>query len=200
MAALPRTSKGLKPVVRPKVDDVLTYFDTNTITHGWGPNTVPDHNNLRCYDFMVPNIAAGNRVASYLIQNLDRLGINGIIWNRKVFRNGGTYTGGPKGQWGIYGQPNPHTDHLHVEFNSTPIKNVTVGGDTPAPPIEKDEDMANIESISDEAAQKIGKYVASSLIAQSAGGGLVVHAALQSVSDKAKEKLDRQPKARTDNQ
>lgn len=191
MAALPRTSKGLKANVRPKVDDVLTYFGEDTITHGWGPNTVPDHNNLRCYDFMVPTIEAGNRVATYLISHQERLGINGIIWNRRVFRLGGTYTGGPYGKWGTYKGSSPHTDHVHVEFNDQPIRNVTGGTYSPAPVKEKDEDMAEvtITGMSDAVANKLGAAIAKYIVAQARSEHLIVHAALESVSDKAAGKI-----------
>lgn len=118
-----RDSRGLLPNVRPKVDEVLSRFGRDIITHVWGPGPNPDHNNLRCCDFMVPSIAAGDQVANYLIANKDRLGVQGIIWNRQVMgfpENGGQYAG-PSGVWRPYSGASPHTDHPHVQFSNNPI-------------------------------------------------------------------------------
>lgn len=54
-----------------------------------------------------------------------------------------------------------------------------------------DDDMAHIESISQSAANMIGKAIARELLDQTAKRPLIVHSALESVSDKALSKLAR---------
>lgn len=115
-----RHGRGLLENVTPKVNEILGVFGVDTITHGWGPGTTPDHNNLRCYDFMVPSINAGDRVAGYLISHSGRLGVEGIIFNGRVMgfpENGSAYRG-PSKTWRKYTGPSPHRDHLHVQFNN----------------------------------------------------------------------------------
>lgn len=117
-----RHGGGLLENVTPKVNEILGVFSVDTITHGWGPGSAPDHNNKRCYDFMVPSINAGDRVAGYLISHSGRLGIEGIIFNGRVMgfpENGSGYRG-PSKTWRKYTGPSPHRDHLHVQFNNKP--------------------------------------------------------------------------------
>lgn len=55
-------------------------------------------------------LASGNEIRNFLINNAQRLGIQRIIWNRFTWvadRDG----------WNPYGGSNPHTDHLHIEIN-----------------------------------------------------------------------------------
>lgn len=73
---------------------------------------------------------------------------------------------------------------------------LVAGASTPAAPpppkpTTQEEDMASIESISDEAADKIGAAVAKYLAAQSKTESIIVHSALESVSDKAADKIAR---------
>lgn len=122
MTDIYRDSRGLNPLVRPKVDEVLERFTTDQITHVWGPGTTPDHNNLRCADFMIGSTKAGDQVAQWLIDNATRLGVQGIIWNRRVWRNaraGGQYTRTPQHKWSPYTGASPHTDHVHAQFAAT---------------------------------------------------------------------------------
>ena len=120
MAKTYRDSRGLLANVRPKVDHVLAHFPATVITHVWTSGSTPDHNNLRCCDFMVPTIDAGNSVENYLRANASKLGIMGIIWNRRVtgWPSNGTHYSGPEGVKRVYNGASPHRDHLHVEFNN----------------------------------------------------------------------------------
>ena len=121
MAKTYRDSRGLLSNVRPKVDHVLAHFPATVITHVWTSGSTPDHNNLRCCDFMVPTIDAGNSVENYLRANSSKLGIMGIIWNRRVtgWPSNGTHYSGPEGVKRVYNGASPHRDHLHVEFNNS---------------------------------------------------------------------------------
>jgi len=87
----------------------------------------PDHNNRRCVDFMVVDQADGDWVSSYLVRNSTRLGVEFLIWNRRVWRS---YRHGliPPGKWVHYSLTrNPHTDHNHVQFTEKPYVRPTTG-------------------------------------------------------------------------
>ncbi len=65
--------------------------------------------------------SAGDATADWLLTNAPKLGIQLIIWQRRIWTN---RTGNVR----AYGGPNPHTDHIHVEvFND----NVTTLPDIP---------------------------------------------------------------------
>lgn len=63
----------------------------------------------RALDVMVHG---NDDVANWLLANSAPLGVQLIIWKRRVWRVGG----------GVrpYGGPNPHTDHVHVEVHAGP--------------------------------------------------------------------------------
>lgn len=115
------------------------------IDHFYGSTTWPDHSNRRCLDIMTagpagqqptwadtgkPLAAAesktfGDKIRDYLITHAKRLGINGIIWDRHVtgfpHADNPPYRG-PYGQERPYSGSSPHTDHNHVEVDSTPYR------------------------------------------------------------------------------
>jgi hypothetical protein len=105
---------GVLPNVEAVCAEVVAAFPA--ITHVWGAGPDPDHNNLRCIDYMVPSLDDGDLVAQYNVDNHDRLGVNLIIWDHEIWRS---Y---PKNEyppytWAPYsGTSNPHTDHNHVEY------------------------------------------------------------------------------------
>jgi hypothetical protein len=96
----------------------------------YGYNTTPDHNNKQCIDFMItdgkkaPDTRIADWLVKYLIKNAKVLGVEGIIYNRRVmgFPSNGTMYRGPEGSWRPYSGPSPHTDHVHVQFNTNAIK------------------------------------------------------------------------------
>ena len=65
---------------------------------------------LKWYD----KIEVFQELAEQLRLNSKELGIQCIIFNRKIFSGGYKYTG-----WYKYTGVNPHTEHLHVEFSWT---------------------------------------------------------------------------------
>src|SRR5690606_38871312 len=100
------------------------------ITRCYGYNTVPDHNNKKCVDFMVYNDRkAGDWIANYCIKNASALGVELIIWQRRIWRSY-SKPGIPARTWASYSGPNPHTDHPHVQFNTLAMGKTTsvVGG------------------------------------------------------------------------
>jgi hypothetical protein len=89
------------------------------VTHVWGYSSAPgsDHRNRRCVDLMVANKADGDWILGYLRRWEQQLHLRYVIWRRR--------------QWRDYFKPgviwhrmrrytgsNPHTDHLHVEFDA----------------------------------------------------------------------------------
>jgi len=124
-----------------KGDIVLNAADKagHRITRIYGYNTTKDHNNKRCIDFMhYGDTAMRDWLVNYLKTNAKFLGVCGIISNRRVMgfpSNGDSYRG-PEGEWRNYmTKPglNPHTDHVHVEFNATPAVNPPAKDDNPKP-------------------------------------------------------------------
>lgn len=150
MSRLSTIPAGVIAPVRAKCAEVVAA--TGVVTHVWGYNVVPDHNNRRCVDFMVDSISDGNVVADYLKRHARRLGVVGMIWNHRVmgFPSNGTAYRGPEGQWRNYTGPSPHTDHVHAEFNAR--KYVPAAAEagvdvTPAPQPEEDDEMKDADFV-----------------------------------------------------
>lgn len=59
------------------------------------------------------NAAAGDRIANWLVENAQSIGVQYVIWNR--VRWSGSSAAGRK--VADYGGPNPHVDHIHAEIN-----------------------------------------------------------------------------------
>lgn len=123
------------PITITKADLVLSAADAagHKVTRVYGYNTTPDHNNKQCIDFMhYGDTAMRDWLVSYLIANKAALGVEGIISNHRVmgFPSNGTWYRGPEGQWRTYTGPNPHTDHVHCQFNTAPVKGKITGGST----------------------------------------------------------------------
>ena len=76
------------------------------------------HGTGRALDIMISpvnrraNGAVGDPIANWLVQNAQAVGIQYIIWNHT--RWSGSRSGRKDG---VYGGPNPHIDHIHVELN-----------------------------------------------------------------------------------
>lgn len=129
-ATLSKVPAGVIAPVKQKAAAIIKATGSR-VTHVWGYNTTPDHNNRRCVDFMVRSIADGTAVAAFIWANRVALGVRLIIWNRRIIR---TYPkpGIPAGTWAAYTGESPHRDHPHVEFNDAPLRPLT--GTTPAKP------------------------------------------------------------------
>jgi hypothetical protein len=110
------------------VEAVEARFPITDITHVWGydPNKYnPEHHSGLAADFMLYNkkvsggidVAAGNWIAAYLIENEVRLGVRWLLWRQRIWNPA-------KGGWRDMldrGNPtNNHMDHVHVLFKDTP--------------------------------------------------------------------------------
>lgn len=105
----------------------------HTVTRVYGFNASPasDHRYQQCIDFMhYGNTAMRDWLVRYLVKNAGALGVMGIISNKQRVgfpeneRNAAdreVFWSGPSGQWRRYGGDDPHTDHVHVQFNTNRI-------------------------------------------------------------------------------
>lgn len=81
--------------------------------YGVGPGSVPgsDHPHGLAIDFMVyGNKKKGNSLAQDAIKNYKAWNIKYVIWYHYIWH--------PGRGWSKYSGPSPHTDHVHVSFNS----------------------------------------------------------------------------------
>lgn len=106
---------GVLPNVKSICAEVVSEFGKD-IPNVWGISKYPDHNTRRCVDYMCGK-AAGDKIAQYHIANADRMQVVYIIWNRRIWRREGN-SHGPARTWTPYYGDKPHTDHVHVEYES----------------------------------------------------------------------------------
>lgn len=57
-------------------------------------------------------VAAGDALAAFLVQNADRLGVQGVIWRRREW-----YASRVATAWEDYDRGDPHTSHPHIELS-----------------------------------------------------------------------------------
>lgn len=117
--------------------------------YGYNSSPASDHRFKQCVDFMhYGNTELREWLESFLIRNADELGIMGIISNRRCMGFPSNETNprdcevswrGPEGQWRPYsGTGDPHTDHIHVQFNTASVKGAIVGAIRVKPKPHKD--------------------------------------------------------------
>lgn len=116
-----------------KANRILDYCSSvgAKVIRVYGYNTTPDHNNKKCVDFMHygdPKIR--DAIINFILANYQSIGVSGMISDRRVMGlvQDGSYRG-PVAKWRPYNGPNPHTDHVHVQFTAAPMKPLP----TPAP-------------------------------------------------------------------
>lgn len=56
--------------------------------------------------------AAGDALAAFLVENADRLGVQGVIWRRREW-----YASRVSSAWEDYGGSDAHTSHPHIELS-----------------------------------------------------------------------------------
>lgn len=108
--------------------------------YGYNPSPDSDHRFRQCVDFMhYGDTEIRDWLEQYLIKEADTLGVMGMISNRRCVgfpsqeQNAAdreVFWNGPEGVWRSYSGSNPHTDHVHVQFNTNKImsdtRNVTL--------------------------------------------------------------------------
>ncbi len=99
------------PHVRPVVAEVVQTFGVPTVY------TRPGHSPTQelAADFMVyDNLAMGDAVAQFVIDNAARLNVDYVIWQQRIFMIGGSSWTPMEDR----GSPTAnHMDHVHVSFN-----------------------------------------------------------------------------------
>lgn len=104
---------AVKPHVRAAAEEISGRFG---ITNIGGKATTghisgSDHYTGHAIDVMtLTDSAKGQKVAEWTIANAARLGVKYVIWNRRIWQNG---------KWTAYFGTSPHTDHVHISFNTT---------------------------------------------------------------------------------
>lgn len=112
--------KGVKSDVARAAMQLGPMFGIKTI-YGKGPGSVPgsDHPNGLATDFMISNTKngkeRGTNLANYVIKNAKSLNVKYVIWYHYIWYPGGR---GHTAGWHKYSGPSPHTDHVHVSYNS----------------------------------------------------------------------------------
>lgn len=150
------TWQPVKPWVAPVVTEICT---TRQIYFVWGKSsgTSGEHPLGRALDFSVleygngvpdpgpARYGLGDEIAAYLWRHRARLNVWYVIWNRRIIStNPDSYA---YGRWVTYRGSNPHTDHVHVSFESS--------GTYVPPPGKDEDDMA----VTDADAKKIAAAV-----------------------------------------
>lgn len=75
------------------------------------------HGTGRAMDVFIPKVGGaadnskGDKVANWLVEHAQEIGVQLVIWDRAVWRGNGTNESS-------YGGPHPHDDHLHVELTN----------------------------------------------------------------------------------
>jgi len=107
--------KGIAKDVASAADYWGSQYGIKTI-YGLGPGSVPgsDHPKGLALDFMINNLKNGHNtgtsLANSLIKNYKAWNVKYVIWNKYIWS--------PSKGWRPYHGPSPHTDHVHVSFNS----------------------------------------------------------------------------------
>lgn len=107
------TLGAVKPDVAAAAYEIGPRFNIKTI-YGWAPGQF-DHPKGLALDFMIntPGLGkpVGDALAGYVLANAKRLNVKYVIWYRQSWNPN-------RGTWVAYSGDSPHTDHVHVSFNS----------------------------------------------------------------------------------
>lgn len=84
-----------------------------------GAGSISEHAEGRAWDAMLtPGDAVGQRLADFLVSKATDLGIQAVIYNRRVWGYG-------RYNWRSYSGVNPHVDHVHVSMQTRAANEVT---------------------------------------------------------------------------
>lgn len=111
---------GQKPHVQTASQQLGQRFGIRTI-YGVRPDSIPDHPSGVASDFMISDIpngsAVGQALADFAVANATAFSIKYVIWNRRIWSRARASEG-----WRPYtSTSNPHTDHVHITFEATPL-------------------------------------------------------------------------------
>lgn len=104
---------AVKPDVTAAAYEIGPKFNIKII-YGWAPGQF-DHPRGLALDFMIntPGLGkpTGDALAGYVLANAGRLNVKYVIWYRQSWNP-------QRKTWVPYSGDSPHTDHVHVSFNS----------------------------------------------------------------------------------
>jgi len=120
MARLSLVPQGVQPHVLEMTRRIVRdcAAEGHRLSHVWGYSASPgsDHRNRRCVDLMVRSKADGDWILGYLRRHEQQLRLRYVIWHRTQWRDYPKPGVGWHTLARYFGR-NPHTDHLHVEFD-----------------------------------------------------------------------------------
>jgi len=95
-------------------------FNCRTVRGSSAPSI---HGEGRAIDIMFPVVnnaghPEGQKLFEHLAENADALGLQSIIWNRRIYS-----ARSPRGR--VYSGVNPHIDHLHIEMTREAARTLT---------------------------------------------------------------------------
>ncbi len=108
--------KGITATTSKAADYFGSKYGIKTIggyrEHGSVPGS--DHPKGRALDYMINNLkngsATGTALANDAVKNYKAWNIKYVMWNRYIWT--------PSRGWHKYSGPSPHTDYVHISFNS----------------------------------------------------------------------------------
>lgn len=118
---------NVKPWVKSAAQEVADKFGLTNVG-GWrAQGSVPNSGHPRglATDFMIKSKAQGQSIADYMKANAERLNVEYLIWNRQIWK--------PGGSWRAYSGPSPHTDHVHASYLANPKNKALAGTPVEAP-------------------------------------------------------------------
>lgn len=129
---------------------------------GWRPSDpYPDHPSGHALDVMMPagcdanpkNVAIGNQIATFLMQNADKFDVKYMMWQHRIWTASGNKPV-PLTKWRMVGERGGctanHMDHVHITLNG----NAPAPGVTVVPPTKQDPAAAAAEKRAVERAVK----------------------------------------------
>lgn len=104
---------AVKPHVKAAAQEIAEKFNVWYIGGFASSGHIPgsDHYTGHALDVMTSN---GQPIADWTVANAARLSVKYVIWNRRIWDSR------DKRGWTPYTGSSPHTDHVHISFNSPP--------------------------------------------------------------------------------
>lgn len=128
-----RPARPLQPMTRSLIRDIEKRFGAGLGAVGGSRSGSNGHGSGLAADFMIKQystpsgIAAGDKMAAYMVANHEKLGINYLIWRDKLWlADDGQWGPYSKGGWGKHlemsrgwNTTTRHMDHIHAEIRAS---------------------------------------------------------------------------------
>lgn len=120
----------VKPWVQSAAKEISQRFGITNIGGFATTGHISDSDHYKGLAIDVMTSIKGQEVADWTIANASRLSVKYVIWNRHIWQNG---------KWTNYTGTSPHTDHVHISFNSKP------GDGTASPTDTTTDDLSTVD-------------------------------------------------------